>query len=72
MKKIRLVRTMVVEYEPDLEVYPNDWTIEEMAQCDANADDRELTFDVVQLDNVAWEVVEDGVVINKGVADNSK
>jgi len=43
-KKIRLIRTMIVEYEPDLNNYIGCNTIEEMAQLDAGIDDRELLF----------------------------
>jgi hypothetical protein len=60
-KKIRLIRTMVVEYTPDPEWYPEGFTIEQMAELDANADDRELTFsgDHLIKDEVRWEIIED-------------
>lgn len=59
MPKIRLIRIMVKEYTPDPEYYPKDMTIEEMAQNDTNADDRELLFEDCKSDVVRWEVVED-------------
>lgn len=68
MKKIRLIRTMVVEYEPAEECYDGCETIEQMAVLDADADDRELAFDSTNLvkDFVKWEVVEDDKVISSG------
>ena len=60
-KKIRLIRTMVVEYVPNPEWYPEGFTIEQMAELDANVDDRELMFsgDDLIKDEVKWEIVED-------------
>lgn len=59
-KKIRLIRTMIVEYEPLVELYPEGSTIEEIAQIDADADDRELLFDGDDLvkDEIRWEIFE--------------
>ncbi|TCK01382.1 UNVERIFIED_ORG: hypothetical protein BDK47_11673 [Anoxybacillus amylolyticus] len=59
-KKIRLIRTMVVEYVPDERWYPEKFTIEQMAQLDATSD-RELMFSGDRLikDEVKWEIVED-------------
>lgn len=45
MKKIRLIRTMVMEYEPNPEHYPKGASLEEMAKMDMSADDRELLFE---------------------------
>lgn len=62
IRKIRLTRTMVREYYvddvEDLKHYPGCSTIEEMAQVDADADDRELTFEDCNIDEVKWEVIE--------------
>lgn len=59
-KKIRLIRTMIVEYEPDPAAYDDDTTtIEQMAEFDANADDRELIFDDCVSDIVKWEIIEE-------------
>lgn len=68
--KIRLIRTIVIEYEPDIDCYDDNMTIEEMAQLDADADDRELTFDRnLTSDNVVWEVLDDNDnVVSNGVS----
>ena len=57
-KIIRLTRTMVVEYEPNPDDYPYGYTIEQMAEKDADHDDREMMFDECVSDEVIWEVVE--------------
>jgi hypothetical protein len=58
-KKIRLIRTMIVEYEPDLNNYIGCKTIEEMAQLDASIDDRELLFEDCVSDEVKWEIIDE-------------
>jgi hypothetical protein len=52
---------MVVEYIPNPEWYPEGFTIEQMAELDANADYRDLTFsgDNLISDEVKWEIVEE-------------
>lgn len=57
MKKIRLIRTMIVEYVPQAENYPEGFTIEQMAELDSQADDRELTFDKCVSDEVSYEIL---------------
>lgn len=58
-KKIRMVRTMVMEYTPDPENYPEGFTIEQMAQLDAGTDDFELLFDTeLKSDKVTFTIEE--------------
>lgn len=58
-KKIRLIRTTVIEIEPNPEWYPEGYTIEQIAEIEANLDDREMQFseDVI-FDDVKWEIVD--------------
>lgn len=64
-KKIRLIRTMVREYEPEHQYYEPGSTIEEMAHEDANVDDIESAFTEVLSDQVEWQVVnEEGKVLS--------
>jgi hypothetical protein len=58
-KKIRLIRTMVVEFEPDPHYYPEGATIEQIAEIEAKTQDRELLFDDCVKDEVRWEIFED-------------
>ncbi len=58
-KKIRLTRTMVIEYEPVAEHYIEGLTIEQMAEVDANTDDIDLLFDQeLSKDEVTWEIID--------------
>lgn len=59
-KKIRLIRTMVLEYEPIVEAYPEGSTIEQMAQIDANTDTPDLLFGSCALeeDNIKYEIID--------------
>jgi hypothetical protein len=57
-KKIRLIRTMVTEYEPEPSHYPEGATIEEMANIDATADDIEAVFDNLTSDRVKYEIID--------------
>ena len=57
-KKIRLIRTMIIEYEPNPDYYDEGTTIEQMAQIDATLDDRELLFDNCVSDEVKWEIID--------------
>jgi hypothetical protein len=60
MAKVRLIRTTVIEIEVNPEWYPEGATLEEMAEIEANVDDRELQFaDNVILDDVKWEIIKD-------------
>lgn len=59
-KKIRLIRTMVVEYEPNPKDYPDGATIEEMAQMDTETNDINSFFSGKLMDDeVVFEIVED-------------
>lgn len=58
-KKIKLTRTTIKTYEPDIECYPEGFTIEDMAKMDANSDDKELLFDDCDKDEIIWEIIED-------------
>ena len=57
-KKIRLIRTIVKEYEPNPDYYPEGLSIEQMAELDANNDDVELMFDEVDEDEISWEIID--------------
>lgn len=56
-KKIRLTRTTIFEYEPEAKYYEEGFTIEQMAEFDANADDRDLLFSQCDSDEVKWEII---------------
>ncbi|MGM7720557.1 hypothetical protein [Metabacillus sp. Hm71] len=58
-KKIRITRTMVIEYEPDPNYYPEGSTIEEMAQIDANTEGFETTFAEWDDEIVTWEIIDE-------------
>lgn len=59
-KKIRLIRTMIVEYEPNPEHYPEGASIEEMAIIDVASDDVDLLFSGdLKEDSVDYEIIED-------------
>jgi len=63
MKKIRLIRTTIIEYVPVPDYYPIGSTIEQMAEIDVNQEDRELLFsetsDVIcKSDEVTYEILE--------------
>lgn len=58
MKKIRLIRTQIIEYIPDAENYPEGFTVEQMAELDANQDDVDLTFMDCTDDSVKFEILE--------------
>lgn len=66
-KKIRLIRTMVIEYKPVKEHYPGCETIEDMAVLDANADDRDLLFDCCVKDEVKWVIINDDNISDEEV-----
>jgi hypothetical protein len=56
--KVRLIRTMVVEFELLPEYYPDGFTPEEMAEFEANIDDRELQFENPKSDEITWELLK--------------
>jgi len=63
MKKIRLIRTIIIEYVPNVEHYPGCTTIEQMAEVDLQGanDDPELTFGDnpgLVIDEIKYEIVE--------------
>lgn len=58
-QKIRLVRTMVTEYEPIPEYYDEGATIEEMAEMDATSDGLEFVFTELESDDVEWMIVDE-------------
>lgn len=64
-KKIRLTLTQTVEYEPKPEFYDGLETIEEMAQCDADAEEWEVIFYNAPV-HIEWEVLEGGEVVARG------
>lgn len=69
MPRIRIIRTQILEYEPNPEFYPGASTIEEMAEIDkAGAkDDPDLFFDMeingcqgdLYKEEVRYEIIED-------------
>lgn len=59
MKAIRLIRTMVIEYTPDPNYYPEGATIEEMAEIDARTDDLDLLFEDCISDEVKYEIIDE-------------
>jgi len=59
LKKIRLIRTTIVEYVPDPNYYPEGYTIEQMAEIDMQADDRELMFENPISDKIRYEIVDE-------------
>ena len=59
MKKIRLIRTTIVEYVPEPSYYPEGSTIKQMAEIDMQQDDRELTFDNNISDEIRYEIIDE-------------
>ena len=59
MKKIRLIRTTIIEYYPESEWYPTGSTIEQMAEIDIDSEDREGLFDRECTDEVRYEIIEE-------------
>lgn len=60
-KKIRLIRTDVIEYEPNPSGYSDDMTIEEMADFDANSEYVHYLFDESEYivhSQVTWEIID--------------
>lgn len=57
-KKIRLTRTMTIEYVPTVEDYPNGITIEQMAEMDTRQDNISDLFECADEDIVTWEIVD--------------
>jgi len=58
MKKVRLIRTTIVEYTPDPVFYPEGSTIEQMAEIDIQSDDREMLFEDSISDKIKYEIFE--------------
>ena len=60
MKKIRLTRVIICEYEPKMKYYPNGTTLEQAARLDAK-DWKEKNIDVeddIVSDNVIGEILD--------------
>lgn len=60
MKKIRLIRVIICEYEPKMKYYPNGTTPEQAARLDAK-DWKEKNIDVkddIVSDNVIGEILD--------------
>jgi hypothetical protein len=60
MTKIKLIRTMTLEFEPDPSLYPEGSTIEEMAQmeCESSIEDREFQFEDCQSDTISYQITQ--------------
>jgi hypothetical protein len=63
MSKVRMIRTMIVEYEPNPKYYPKGSTIEEMASIDIEqmkeSGDYESLFDNELIsDELKFEIVD--------------
>jgi hypothetical protein len=50
---------MIKEYIPDPVHYPKKMTISQMAQMDADLDDREMLFEECLSDEVKWQIISD-------------
>lgn len=67
---IRLIRTTIVEYEPNPEYYPEGSTLANMACIDGSVDDAD--FNVfsgntgVMTEKIEYEIVKDNVTIERG------
>jgi len=64
MKKIRLIRTTIIEYIPVPDYYPLGFTIEQMAELDSKQKDREVLFSTTKettfiSDEVNYEILEE-------------
>ncbi|EKS4345148.1 hypothetical protein QB607_003152 [Clostridium botulinum] len=58
-KKIRMIMTQVIEYEPDVDNYCDAKTYEEMADIDEHTDDIVALFDTEDAKlNITWEIIE--------------
>lgn len=58
-KKIRMVRTQVIEYVPNPAYYPDGSSIEDMAKIDAESDDLESVFTDLIDDSVTYTILDD-------------
>ena len=58
MKKIRLIRTTILEFEPNPEDYWNGATLDEMAQAECEFEDKDLQFLGAISDTVRYEIIE--------------
>jgi len=59
MKKIKMTVTQTLIYEPNKEYYPEGFTIEQMADTDASAEDVDLLMNNDNTDlDIKWEIVE--------------
>ncbi len=60
MPKIKLIRTMILEFEPDPSLYPEGSTVEEMAQieCESSIEDREFQFEGCQSDEISYQIIQ--------------
>jgi len=58
--KIKLTRTVVVEFEPDPSLYPEGFTLEEMAEneCLSDIEDREWQFEDAESDVITYQIIE--------------
>ncbi|KAA9007276.1 hypothetical protein F4V43_01970 [Paenibacillus spiritus] len=59
MVKVKITRTSIIEYELIPEHYPEGYTFEQMAEEDANHDDRESLFSDCVSDEVVWEIIKE-------------
>lgn len=49
---------MIIEYVPDPTFYPEGMSIEEIAQLDANTEEKDLLFEGAITNEVEWEIIE--------------
>ena len=59
MKKIRLIRTQVIEFVPNPNYYPPGITIEQMAQIECDQEDQNGLFDgQTIIDETKYEIID--------------
>ena len=68
---IRLIKTVVVEYEPNPEYYPDGSTMADMAIMDARSDSAEFgvfSGNIGEMEEkIEYEIVEENRVVERGV-----
>lgn len=68
--KVRLIKTIIVEYEPKPEFYPEGSTKADMARIDVQSDCAEFGVFSGNIgtitEQVEYEIIENGTVIEKG------
>jgi hypothetical protein len=70
---IRLIRTTIVEYEPNKEYYPEGFTLVDIAKIDGGADDAEFNIFCggtgKKTEKIEYEIIDNNMIIDRGTVD---